>query len=39
MARIMSECWHHNPAARLTSLRVKKTLTKLYENQELSVKV
>ena len=26
----MTECWSHNPAARLTSLRVKKTLGKMY---------
>ncbi|XP_046405242.1 bone morphogenetic protein receptor type-1B [Ischnura elegans] len=33
MAKAMQECWHHNPAVRLTSLRVKKTLSKLeYDN-------
>ncbi|XP_071829493.1 bone morphogenetic protein receptor type-1B-like [Apostichopus japonicus] len=32
VAKIISECWHPNPAARLTSLRVKKSLAKLQEN-------
>jgi len=31
MTRVMSECWSHNPAARLTALRVKKTLGKMNE--------
>lgn len=35
----MSECWNHNAAARLTSLRVKKSLQKLLENAELNMKV
>lgn len=29
LSKLMQECWHHNPVARLTSLRVKKTLAKL----------
>ncbi|KAK7074138.1 hypothetical protein SK128_019423 [Halocaridina rubra] len=29
MGKIIQECWHPNPAARLTALRVKKTLFKL----------
>lgn len=29
LAQIMQECWHPNPAVRLTSLRVKKTLSNL----------
>lgn len=29
LAQIMQECWHQNPAVRLTSLRVKKTLYNL----------
>jgi len=29
LARVMAECWHHNPAVRLTALRVKKSLCKL----------
>ncbi|XP_013392464.1 bone morphogenetic protein receptor type-1B [Lingula anatina] len=38
MAKIMQECWNHHPAARLTSLRVKKTLYKMEESMELSIK-
>uniref|UniRef100_T1IKD1 Serine/threonine-protein kinase receptor n=1 Tax=Strigamia maritima TaxID=126957 RepID=T1IKD1_STRMM len=29
MSKLMQECWHENPEARLTALRVKKTLRKL----------
>ncbi|KAK8732235.1 hypothetical protein OTU49_006983, partial [Cherax quadricarinatus] len=29
MSKVIQECWHANPAARLTALRVKKTLYKL----------
>lgn len=29
MARLMRECWHHNPNVRLPALRIKKTLQKL----------
>ncbi|KAF4516935.1 hypothetical protein B566_EDAN008024 [Ephemera danica] len=29
LTKIMQECWHDNPAVRLTALRVKKTLVKL----------
>lgn len=29
MGKLMRECWHHKPAARLPILRVKKTLIKL----------
>ncbi|XP_055684863.1 bone morphogenetic protein receptor type-1B isoform X1 [Lutzomyia longipalpis] len=32
LAKIMQECWHPNPAVRLTALRVKKTLCKLEED-------
>ncbi|XP_014679189.1 PREDICTED: bone morphogenetic protein receptor type-1B-like [Priapulus caudatus] len=34
--KVMSECWHQNPLARLTALRVKKTLTKMT-NDELKI--
>jgi len=27
--KVMVECWHHNPAVRLTALRVKKSLSRL----------
>lgn len=26
IAKVMRECWYHNPAARLTALRIKKSL-------------
>ncbi|XP_015234036.1 PREDICTED: activin receptor type-1 isoform X1 [Cyprinodon variegatus] len=29
LAKLMKECWYQNPSARLTSLRIKKTLTKI----------
>lgn len=29
MAKLMKECWFQNPSARLTALRIKKTLTKI----------
>jgi bone morphogenetic protein receptor type-1B len=29
LSKIMQECWHPNPAVRLTALRVKKSLNKL----------
>ncbi|TNN84517.1 TGF-beta receptor type-1 [Liparis tanakae] len=29
MGKLMRECWHANPAARLTALRVKKTVSQL----------
>ncbi|XP_035218409.1 activin receptor type-1-like [Stegodyphus dumicola] len=29
MTKLMKECWHQNPSARLTALRVKKTLAKI----------
>uniref|UniRef100_T1ITM8 receptor protein serine/threonine kinase n=1 Tax=Strigamia maritima TaxID=126957 RepID=T1ITM8_STRMM len=29
MSKVMQECWHDNPVARLTALRVKKTLSKM----------
>ena len=31
MSQVMQECWHANPAARLTALRVKKSLTRVYD--------
>ncbi|KAL1121985.1 hypothetical protein AAG570_003393 [Ranatra chinensis] len=37
LSKIMQECWHENPAVRLTSLRVKKTLCKL--NPDLSIEI
>lgn len=36
---IMVDCWKDNPASRLTSLRVKKSLGKLHENPDQFVKM
>ena len=30
----MQECWHPNPAARLTALRVKKSLTHINDDSD-----
>ena len=32
LCRLMKECWHAKPTARLTMLRVKKTLSKLLRD-------
>uniref|UniRef100_A0A8C4R556 receptor protein serine/threonine kinase n=1 Tax=Eptatretus burgeri TaxID=7764 RepID=A0A8C4R556_EPTBU len=37
IAKLMAECWAHNPASRLTALRVKKTLAKMSESQDLKI--
>lgn len=37
ISKVMQECWHHNPAVRLTALRVKKTLSKL--DTDTSIKI
>ena len=29
MAKVMKECWYPNPVARLTALRIKKTLSNI----------
>ena len=34
MSRVIRECWNQNPKARLTALRLKKTLKKLLESLE-----
>ena len=39
MIKVITECWSHNPAARLTALRVKKTLGKLEEILEANEKI
>lgn len=39
MARLMRECWSHNPGARLTALRVKKTLGGIIFQLNKSVKL
>jgi len=35
MSKVMKECWYENPGARLTALRIKKTLAAL-EAKEIS---
>ena len=35
MARVMKECWYANAAARLTALRIRKTLAALLEQEDL----
>lgn len=35
MSKIMKDCWYQNPAARLTALRVKKTLASLSFSEKL----
>ncbi|XP_033845277.2 bone morphogenetic protein receptor, type IBb isoform X2 [Periophthalmus magnuspinnatus] len=37
MGKLMSECWAPNPASRLTALRVKKTLAKMLETQDVKL--
>ncbi|XP_014257195.1 bone morphogenetic protein receptor type-1B isoform X2 [Cimex lectularius] len=37
LAKIMQECWHSNPAVRLTSLRVKKTLHKISPDPSIKI--
>lgn len=37
MGKLMSECWAHNPESRLTALRVKKTLAKMLESQDIKL--
>ncbi|WAQ95834.1 BMR1B-like protein [Mya arenaria] len=39
VTKVMMECWSGNPAARLTALRVKKTLSKLHEILEATEKI
>ncbi|KAM4564108.1 serine/threonine-protein kinase receptor R3 [Odontesthes bonariensis] len=37
IVKIMKECWYQNPTARLTALRVKKTLSKLDLDSDYSI--
>lgn len=39
MVRVMKECWYPNPAARLTALRVKKTMASLLAQDEIRLSV
>ncbi|XP_062572439.1 TGF-beta receptor type-1-like [Saccostrea cucullata] len=37
MSRLMRECWYHNPAARLTTLRIKKSLDNLAKSEDMKI--
>ncbi|XP_023692423.1 bone morphogenetic protein receptor type-1B [Paramormyrops kingsleyae] len=37
MGKLMTECWAHSPASRLTALRVKKTLARMSESQDIKL--
>lgn len=37
MSKVMKECWYQNAAARLTALRIKKTLTNLGASEDLKI--
>lgn len=37
MSKVMKECWYHNAAARLTALRIKKTVANLGVNEDLKI--
>lgn len=37
LSKIIQECWHQNPAVRLTALRVKKTLSKLDTDDKINL--
>ncbi|KAJ4438637.1 hypothetical protein ANN_14584, partial [Periplaneta americana] len=37
LTKVMQECWHPNPAVRLTALRVKKTLCKLDTDSTIKI--
>uniref|UniRef100_A0A8C0GZE0 receptor protein serine/threonine kinase n=1 Tax=Chelonoidis abingdonii TaxID=106734 RepID=A0A8C0GZE0_CHEAB len=37
MEKLITECWVHNPASRLTALRVKKTLAQMSESRAITI--
>jgi bone morphogenetic protein receptor type-1B len=37
LAQVMQECWHPNPAARLTALRVKKSLSRINDDSDIYI--
>lgn len=37
MGKIMRECWYTNGAARLTALRIKKTLSQLSQQEDIKI--
>lgn len=39
MSKVMKECWYHNGAARLTALRIKKTVASMGAQEDLKMMV
>ncbi|XP_011568494.3 TGF-beta receptor type-1 isoform X2 [Plutella xylostella] len=39
ISKVMKECWYQNPAARLTALRIKKTLANIAEGEQVVLKM
>ncbi|ELT99041.1 hypothetical protein CAPTEDRAFT_227433 [Capitella teleta] len=37
MSRLVKECWYHNGNARLTALRIKKTLASMVEQEDIKI--
>ncbi|KAK0175329.1 hypothetical protein PV327_009086 [Microctonus hyperodae] len=37
MSKVMAECWHGNPAVRLTALRVKKSMSKMHIDNAIKI--
>lgn len=37
ISKVMKECWYHNPAARLTALRIKKTLSNIVAEDHIKM--
>lgn len=37
LAKVMNECWYPNPAARLTALRIKKTLANIHFDDKIKM--
>lgn len=37
LSKVMTECWHRNPAVRLTALRVKKSISKLHIDNAIKI--
>jgi len=39
VSSIMKECWYKKPTARLSALRIKKTLMKIMSSDEINLKM
>ncbi|KAG1714876.1 Activin receptor type-1B [Nymphon striatum] len=37
LSKVMKECWYHNGAARLTALRIKKTIANLGASEDIKI--